>query len=96
MYAEYSPGVILNAEIIKSLFGTHYKKCDLLGFRGEENSLKKNWSTGALQTMTIQIYKKSLRMFLYMNEDTVKNTLRKFKAIMTGHQPSEQTQVTEQ
>jgi len=95
-YAEYSPGVILRAEIIKALFGTHYKRCDLLGFRGEENSLKKNWSTGALQTMTIQVYKKSLRMFLYMNGDKVKNAPRKFIAIMTGHQPSKQTQVTEQ
>ena len=69
LYSEYSPGVILNAEIIKTLFGTHYQEYDLLGFRGEENSLKKNWSTGVQQTITIQIYKKSLYMFLYMNGD---------------------------
>jgi len=93
-YADYSPGIILSAEIIKSLFGTHYEVVDFLGFRGEEqNNLKKNWSTGAFQTITIEVYKKSVCTFLYMNGDKLKNLSRKFIAITTGHQPSKQYEV---
>lgn len=84
LYAEYSPGVILNAEIIQSMFGTHYKKYDLLGFKGEENSLKKNWSTGSQQTIRIQVYKKTLFSLLYANEDSLKHMPQKFMAIIFG------------
>jgi hypothetical protein len=71
-YAKYSPGVILNTEIIKTLFGTHYQECDFFGFDGEgKNTFKKTWCSGTLQIVTIQIYKKSLYMslciFLYIH-----------------------------
>jgi len=98
-YAKYSPGVILTTEIIKTLFGTHYKECDFLGFQGEEkNTLKKNWSSGTLQTITIQVYKKSLCMylcmFLYISRNRLLNLKRKAIADMTEHQPSKRAQVT--
>jgi CelD/BcsL family acetyltransferase involved in cellulose biosynthesis len=84
-YAKYSPGVIMRAEIINSLFGTHYKECDLLGFQSEEkNTLKKNWSTGSQQTIRIQVYKKTLFSLLYINEDSLKHVPQKFMAIMFG------------
>jgi hypothetical protein len=82
-FSKYSPGVILRAEIIKSLFEGQYRQCDLLGFQTEEkNTLKKNWSTGTLQTIRIQIYKKNLRTLLYANEDALKQVPRKCKAIL--------------
>ena len=100
-YAEYSPGVILNAEIIKTMFGTQYREFDFLGFQGDEkNPFKKNWSSGTLQTITIQVYKKSLCMylcmFLYISRNRLINLRRKAIANMTEHQPSKQAQVTEQ
>ncbi len=90
-YSAYSPGIIMSSEIIKTLFGTHYKECDFLGFKGEEkNNLKNNWSTGTLQTITIQIYRKSLCMFLDMYGYKIKNLLR----IKSNNRPSERAQVT--
>jgi hypothetical protein len=82
-YSQYSPGVILRAEIIKSLFDAHYRECDLLGFQGEDkNTLKKNWSTGSLQTIRIQVYKKSITTCFSMNEDLLKQIPKKFQAII--------------
>lgn len=101
-YAEYSPGVILNTEILKTLFGMHYQEYDFLGFDGEgKNPFKKNWSTGTMQTITIQIYKKSfymsIFMFLYINGNRLKNDLqRKVNAIITEHQIWKQAHITEQ
>jgi hypothetical protein len=90
-YSAYSPGIIMSSEIIKTLFDTNYKECDFLGFKGEEkNNLKNNWSTGTLQTSTIQIYKKSLCMLLGMNGYKIKNLLR----IKLYNKPSEYEQVT--
>ena len=71
-YAKYSPGVILNTEILKTLFGTHYQTCDFFGFDGEgKNTFKKIWCNGTLDIITLQIYKKSLYMsvciFLYVH-----------------------------
>ena len=80
-YSANSPGIILSAEIIKTLFGTHYKVCDFLGFQGEEkNNLKNNWSTGTLQTISIQVHKKNLIMFFDMNGYKIK----KFPLIFIG------------
>lgn len=93
-YSAYSPGIILSSEIIKSLFGSHYKECDFLGFRGEEkNNLKNNWSTGTQQTMTIQIYKKNFSMLLYLNGNKIKNIFWKFFAIRSPNNRSEKEQV---
>jgi len=95
-YAEYSPGVILNAEILKMMFGTQYGKYDFLGFQGDEkNPFKKNWSTGTLETITIQVYKKSLYMnicvFLYVNKNKLNKYLpQKSLTRMTKHHPSKQ------
>lgn len=77
-YAMYSPGVILNTEIIKTLFGTHYLEYDFLGLAeaDEKNSLKKKWSTGSRKTMTVIISKRNLRMVLFMEGNNLKNLLR--------------------
>ena len=98
MYAECSPGVILNAEIIKSLFGSHYQEYDFLGFQtgDEKNSLKKKWSTGSRQTNTILVNKRNFRMVLYYKGNRLKILLRNVVRIITGNKPAEQAKVTKQ
>ncbi|GEM_PF-2182610 len=66
-YAKYSPGMIINAEVIKSFFNTQYQEIDYLGFQrgNEKNSLKERWSTGSRQTTTIMLNKRNFRMWLY-------------------------------
>jgi len=97
-YAKYSPGVILNVEIIKMLFGTHYQEYDFLVFqRGDEkNSYKKKWSTGSRHTNTILVNKRNFRMLLFYNRNRLKTLRRTVVRMMTGYKASEQAQFTEQ
>ena len=95
-FANYSPGVILTAEIIKTFFGTQYKEFDFLGFRNDrKNDAKKNWSTGTRQTITITIYKRNSRMVLYMMGDRLKRSLLNVAKILSL-QPSQETHIIEQ
>ncbi|MDD1701035.1 MAG: GNAT family N-acetyltransferase [Methanoregula sp.] len=84
-YAKYSPGIILNAEIIKTLFGTIYHEYDFLIFeRKDEKSLyKKKWSTGSRQTMTIKVSKRNIRRFLFILEECAKKVLLNIMRRMT-------------
>jgi len=77
-YASYSPGVILNAEIIRTLFGTHNEEYDYLGFQkaDEKNSLKKKWSTGSRETITVIVNKRNVRMGLFTQGTRLKTLLR--------------------
>jgi hypothetical protein len=93
VYAEYSPGVILNAEIIKMLFDTQYGEYDFLGIRGDgKNPFKKNWSTGSRQTNTIEVYKKSPRLFIYIMGRKVKIVQVKVVGMITDYTVSEHAQ----
>jgi CelD/BcsL family acetyltransferase involved in cellulose biosynthesis len=95
-HLEYSPGVILNVEIIKALFGTHYKEFDFLGLRGDEkNFLKKNWSTGTRQTITIQIYNRNLRRYLSVMGKNAKTVSLKVMRMVTDYNLSQQAQTEE-
>jgi hypothetical protein len=95
-HSEYSPGVILNVEIIKAMFGTHYKEFDFLGLRGDEkNFLKKNWSTGTRQTITIQIYNRNLRRYLYVMGKNAKTVSLKIMRMVTDYKLSQQAQTEE-
>jgi hypothetical protein len=91
MYAKYSPGVILNAEIIKMLFGTYFREYDFLGFQegDEKNSSKKKWSTGMRQTVTIMVNKKTFPMMLYLNGNRLKTSIRNVIKMLTGNTISE-------
>jgi CelD/BcsL family acetyltransferase involved in cellulose biosynthesis len=95
MYAEYSPGVILNAEIITTLFGTQYKEYDFLGFQtgDEKNTLKKKWSTGSRQTITIVVNKRNFCMELYTNGKRLKTTLRNAVRMLNRDKQSERAKV---
>jgi CelD/BcsL family acetyltransferase involved in cellulose biosynthesis len=95
-YSAYSPGVILNAEIIRTLFGTHYEEYDYLGFQktDEKNSLKKKWSTGSRETITVIVNKRNVRMGLFTQGTRLKTLLRNIVKII--HRPSEKEYIPEQ
>ncbi len=97
MYAVYSPGVILNAEIIKMLFGTYFREYDFLGFQevDEKNSFKKKWSTGMRQTVTIKVNKKTFPMTLYLNGNRLKTSIRNVMKMLTGNTVVEKPQIRE-
>ncbi|MBP1694838.1 MAG: hypothetical protein H6Q41_26 [Deltaproteobacteria bacterium] len=63
-YAAYSPGIILRTEILKSLFGTNYDECDLLGFRsnGDGQQHKLDWATGKRETVRTIVYRRKSRI----------------------------------
>ena len=97
IYVKYSPGVILTTELLKTLFGTHYKEFDFLGFRNnEKNTFKKNSSTGSRQTDTILVNKRNFRMLLFYAGNRLKTLRRKVVRMMTGHKATDQAQFTEQ
>jgi len=95
-YAAYSPGVILNAEIIRTLFGSHYEEYDYLGFQkaDEKNSLKKKWSTGSRETITVIVNKRNVRMGLFMQGTRLKTLLRNIVKLI--REPSEKEYIPEQ
>lgn len=52
-YAAYSPGILIQAEIIREFFGGPYRELDLLGMR-EDGTLprhKADWATGRRETV---------------------------------------------
>jgi len=63
-YGAYSPGIILRSEILKSLFGTKYKECDLLGFRSNSDGQqhKIDWATGKRETVRTIVYRRKSRI----------------------------------
>jgi len=93
-YAAYSPGVILNAEILRTLFETHHGEYDYLGFQkaDEKNSLKKKWSTGSREMITLIINKRNVRMGIFMQGTRLKTLLRNIVKLI--REPSEKEYVT--
>jgi len=67
-YSKYSPGTLLLAEIIKSLFENKCKELDLLGMRLEygKQQVKLDWATGSRKTVRVEIYKITLRLVVYI------------------------------
>jgi CelD/BcsL family acetyltransferase involved in cellulose biosynthesis len=63
-YSAYSPGIILRTEILKALFGTKYKECDLLGFRSNNDGQqhKIDWATGKRETIRTVVYRRKSRI----------------------------------
>ncbi len=88
-YAAYSPGVILNAEIIRTLFGSRYEEYDYLRFQkaDEKNSLKKKWSTGSRETITVIVNKRNVRMGIFMQGTRLKTLFRNIVKLI--REPSE-------
>jgi CelD/BcsL family acetyltransferase involved in cellulose biosynthesis len=65
-YSKYSPGIMLNSEIIKSNFQSRFDVFDLLGLQNAEKKphFKKSWATGEIENYNITINRRSGRMII--------------------------------
>jgi CelD/BcsL family acetyltransferase involved in cellulose biosynthesis len=63
-YAIYSPGILLNAEIIRENFSMPNKEVDFLGMRENESSQrhKSDWTTGRRETVRLTAYRLCSRL----------------------------------
>jgi CelD/BcsL family acetyltransferase involved in cellulose biosynthesis len=63
-YAAYSPGIIIQAEIIQELFRGRYRELDLLGMRedGTVPRHKTEWATGRRETVHLTAYRVPSRL----------------------------------
>ncbi len=58
-YAPYSPGILILADLTRSLFGGPYRELDLLGMRddGTQSIHKTGWATGKRETVHLTGYR---------------------------------------
>lgn len=65
--AKFSPGVILNAEVMKRHFDSGYRFFDFLALQGgdSDSRFKAAWATESQELAGINIYKRGLRLLLY-------------------------------
>ncbi len=65
--AKFSPGVILNAEVMKRHFDSRYRFFDFLALQGgdSDSRFKAAWATESQELTGITIYKRGLRFMLY-------------------------------
>lgn len=61
-FSKCSPGVILRAEMLKSLFNSSYQVLDMMGMSHQQPEFKSSWATHSNQTYRIQVFKKKLRI----------------------------------
>jgi CelD/BcsL family acetyltransferase involved in cellulose biosynthesis len=66
-YAKFSPGILLNAEIMKRHFGSIYRTFDFLALQGAagEDRFRENWCTETQPVARITVYKRGPR-YLYV------------------------------
>lgn len=63
-YSSYSPGTIVHAETLKTLFGSSHRELDLLGMRETEGTSRQklDWATGKRETVRIRVYRRRGRL----------------------------------
>jgi CelD/BcsL family acetyltransferase involved in cellulose biosynthesis len=63
-YSAYSPGILIQAEILQELFGRTYRELDLEGMREDGTSprLKTEWATGRRETVHLTAYRLRSRL----------------------------------
>lgn len=81
-FSKYSPGVILNAEVLRLHFGTCYEELDFFGLHVKDSKQKhkSDWATGTRETVRINIFKKNFRHFLYSAGKGIEKILKKMIA----------------
>jgi CelD/BcsL family acetyltransferase involved in cellulose biosynthesis len=64
---KFSPGIVLNAEIMKRHFDSHFTAFDFLALQGgtTDGRFRSNWATESQQLATITIFKRGFRDRLY-------------------------------
>ena len=63
-YSAYSPGILIQAEILQELFRETYRELDLEGMRedGASPRLKTEWATGRRETVHLTAYRVRSRL----------------------------------
>ncbi len=63
-YAAYSPGILIQAEVIQELFRNAYRELDLLGMRedGSPTRHKTEWATGRRESIRLTAYRVTSRL----------------------------------
>ncbi|MBP1695262.1 MAG: hypothetical protein H6Q41_450 [Deltaproteobacteria bacterium] len=76
-YAAYSPGILIQAEIIQELFRESYRELDLLGMRddGTEPRHKTGWATGKRETVHLTAYRVASRLLPLVIAKRLKHVL---------------------
>ena len=66
-FRKVSPGIVLNVEIMKRHFDTHYAAFDFLALQGgtTDGRFRGNWATESQQLATFTIFKRGFRDRLY-------------------------------
>jgi hypothetical protein len=67
-YATYSPGILVQADLIQDLFGGRYRELDLLGssrFEGPPKN-KTDWATGRRETVHFTACRVCSRLLPYV------------------------------
>ena len=77
-YAIYSPGILLNAEIIRENFGMLNKEVDFLGMREDESSQrhKSDWAKGQRETVRLTAYRLCSRLLPLIIAKRLKRLLK--------------------
>lgn len=78
-YAAYSPGILIQAEIIRELFNGPYRELDLLGMRGDgpPPRHKTKWATGQRETVRLTGYRVGSRLLPLVAAKRLKSLLMK-------------------
>ncbi len=65
--SKFAPGVVLNAEVMRRHFGSHYAFFDFLALQGgdTDSRFKANWATEVEDLTEIRVLKRGLRSRLY-------------------------------
>jgi hypothetical protein len=67
-YATYSPGILVQADLIQKLFGGPYRELDMLAMRenGSSPKHKTDWATGRRETVRFTAYRVHSRLLPYV------------------------------
>jgi CelD/BcsL family acetyltransferase involved in cellulose biosynthesis len=78
-HAALSPGVTLQAEIVREMCGTGLREMDLSGMRASSGVTrhKTDWSTAQVMTWTHELHRRSGRLMLVVLARTLKHALRR-------------------
>jgi CelD/BcsL family acetyltransferase involved in cellulose biosynthesis len=72
-FRKFSPGIVLNVEIMKRHFDSHFTAFDFLALQGgtTDGRFRENWATESQQLATITIFKRGFRDRLYRIEKRI-------------------------
>lgn len=95
-FAKFFSRRILIAEIIKTVFSTHFQEFDFSGFRNDDKNYgTKNWTKGTKTNDYNQRYYEKLWGDALPDRRRIKISLRNVVGILTKQKPPQQPKVTD-